>query len=94
MDDQLGDLSRIPKCLHWGGGESEGRAPLSGFPKNHGIEFVDPTEALQAATRARFLYPIDTVGHLNAEGNEVLTTEVSVKAGTLSRRLPSWPVSV
>ena len=55
---------------------------VSAFLKNHGIEFVDPTEALQAAARADPLYLGNSDGHLNARGNEVLAAEIFDKAGT------------
>ena len=64
--------------------EAKVRRVVSAFLKNHGIEFVDPTEALQAAARADSLYPSNLDGHLNARGNEVLAAEIFDKTG------PSW----
>lgn len=56
--------------------EARVRRVMTGFLKNHKIEFVDPTEAMQAAARGDPLYPSNYDGHLNERGNEVLATEI------------------
>lgn len=62
--------------------ESRVRHMTLSFLIDHGIEFVDPTEALQTAARADPLYPANADGHLNARGNEVLATDIFHKVAT------------